>query len=205
VTGADSSETATGTQIVQAAANLRIKQKAKNLSIELVRPAAAQWLELYRQHLTNPAEDVQDVRVDDDRTPTGYSFVEVGPEHVQANVEVIPVDGSTEPDNLPQKRLDATQLVSALSPFVDKLDTTKLLKHVLVQYGVDRPDDWISEAPDPEEIVQAIGEVLADQGVPPEFINQVLQAALQRVQEVPPADEQTAAPQEAAPIPAGGQ
>ena len=68
-TGGGGEETATGTQLVQAAANQRIKQKGKNLHPDLLRPATAQMRELYRQHVTDSTTQTQTIRVDDDRTP----------------------------------------------------------------------------------------------------------------------------------------
>lgn len=206
VVGTGGEETATGTQLVQAAANLRITLKSKNLTEETIRPAAAQRLELYRQHLTDP-QHKQTVRVEDDRTPTGYFFVDVGPEHVSADLEAIPV-GSSQPDDSTQKRTNAESLANALGPYMDELDKAQVLKYLLTEYGVENPEAWIVRQPKPEAIIHSVGEAMAAHGVDEAEIPQILQAALQHLESQPPpaeGEETQPAPPEGAPIPAGGQ
>jgi hypothetical protein len=210
--------TATGTQTVQAAINLRIRQKAKNLGVDLLRPATSQWRELYRQNITSESQTAT-IRVDDDRTPNGYSFLKVGPKEVNANIEVSPVDGSTEADNLPQQRADALSLATALAPMLDVIDVAKLVKHVLIKFGVEQPDDWIQQAagppqpgdpnapapgPDPAELVHALGQFLVGHGVDPQLFGQAIIAAQQAAPQTSP-PQPTAAPNGAAPLaPVGG-
>jgi hypothetical protein len=167
-----SSTTATGTQLVQQAAEGRIKQKGKNLAKELIRPAAAQWLELYRQHVSGS----QDVRVD---TPSGYHWVKVKPKDVAANLEIVPEAGATEPENPAQKQQTFMNMIQALAPFAEQLDQGELLKRGLEMFGVPHPDKLIKE-PEPEgqEVVQVIGDYLAEAGVPPEIIHAAAKATL---------------------------
>jgi hypothetical protein len=193
--GSEGEETATGTQLVQQAANQRIRQKAKNLHPDLLRPAAAQMRELYRQHITDPNK-AQEIRVEADQmpgqeqTPAGYAFIKVGPRELNANIEVEPVDGSTEADNEVQKRSDAVQMVDALAPFIEELDAAKVAKYVLMQFGVDQPDEMLKPpGPKADEVVQVIGQTLRDAGASPDFITQVLEAAHQRLEEGPPPEE----------------
>lgn len=204
--GSSGEETATGTQLVQAAANQRIRQKAKNLFHDLLRPEVEQRRELYRQNITTEDQG-QVIRVEDKRTPTGFVFVPCGPKEINANVDVEPMDGSTEPDNTAQKRSDAVQLVDAMTPFIDRIDTTKFVTYVLEAFGVDLPEELLKPpGPAPEEIVHAIGSSLQEAGIPQDFIEQVLQTALKRLQEGPQPGEEGASQNGAAqePVPAGG-
>jgi hypothetical protein len=191
VTGAEaqtvSSTTATGIQLMQAAAGERIKQKAKNLMLETVRPAAGQWLWLYRQNRLRDEE----IRVPSEEAPEGYEFVKVGPKELNAKIEVIPEGGSTEPDNAAQKRSDALSLLNGLSPLVGAqiIDPRRLAKHILEQFEIARPEEWIAKGgpgpgggPDPEQLIRTVGQLLVRQGVDPQVVGQAIQAAAQQLQ-----------------------
>lgn len=184
-TGGGGEETATGTQLVQAAANQRIKQKAKNLHPDLLRPATAQMRELYRQNYTE-ADQTQTVRVEDDRTPTGYTFIECGPREINADVDVEPVDGSTEAENEAQKRNDAVQFMAAVAPFTEDIDVKATLRYFLTQFGIDQPDELLkAPGPEPEQIIQALGRTMQEAGMPEDFIQHLLQSTLQRLEQEP--------------------
>jgi hypothetical protein len=207
-------ETATGTQLVQQAANLRIRQKAKNLHVDLLVPETAQRKALYEAHITDEAQ-TQTVRVEDGTRPTGFAFIAVGPAEVTANVEPMPVDGSTEAENPAQKHNDATELASALAPFGEVVDTQKLVSYILSQHDVEKPEDWLKpQGPDPREgMAMHIGEALKQLGVPEDKIHQALELALQAQQggeEPQPEGGGQAAPEpspngsEPTPAPTGG-
>lgn len=202
-TGGGGEETATGTQLVQAAANQRIKQKAKNLHPDLLRPATAQQRELYRQHLTEE-DQTQTIRVEDNTTPDGYVFIKCGPREINADIDVEPVDGSTEAENEAQKRNDAVQFMAAMAPFIEDVDVAAVLKYFLIQFGVDQPEELLKPpGPPADQVVESIGKTMQEAGIPEDFIHQVLQAALQRLQETPeqPQPESGSSPNGAAPKP----
>lgn len=189
--GSGGESTATGTQLVQAAANLRVRQKTKNALKQLVKPAGDQWLEMYRQHIHADAEEPErSVRVEDKQAEQGYAFINVTPEDVQANVEVFPDDSSMEPDNSQQKRADARELAVALAPFSEKIDTGALIKYLLVQYGIETPDEWIIHGAEPEQIVNAIAQTMVEAEFPEEIVTEILQSALERVEQEPPGGEE---------------
>jgi hypothetical protein len=215
--GTGGEETATGTQLVQAAANLRVKQKTKNLSKQLIAPAGRQWDSLYEQHILDEKTDSRSVRVEDgkDRSELGgYNFIKVSPEDARANVEIVPDESSMEPDDPQQKRNDARELVTSLAPFAEVLDLPVVLKYVLTQYGIEAPEDWIKSqtpppAQDPAQIVSAIGAALQQAGVEPELVEEAMQRALQQLADAAPSEssppeEPKSAPEPAAPVPAGG-
>jgi hypothetical protein len=190
VTGAEaqtaSSTTATGIQLMQAAAGERIKQKSKNLMLETVRPAAGQWLWLYRQNRTEEEE----IRVPAEDAPEGYEFVKVGPRQLNAKIEVIPEGGSQEPDNTAQKRSDALSLLNAMAPLISAqiIDPRRVAKHILEQFDIARPEEWIGKGPgpaggpDPEQLIRTLGQLLVRQGVDPQVVGAAIQQAAQQLQ-----------------------
>jgi hypothetical protein len=183
--GDTSQDTATGVQLVQAAANVRIRLKTKNLEREMLRPAAAQWKELYRQFLTNP----KDVRYDDPTSPTGVNFLQVKPKDVRADFDVIPAAGSTEPDNVPQKRNDALTLFNQVNGNQD-VDGRRALLWLLQQFDIPDAELWLApEAPQLD--AQVVQELLLSTGTKPEQVTQFLQAAIQGTQQMqlPPGEQ----------------
>ena len=178
VVGSGGEETATGTQLVQAAANLRIKQKAKNLHVDLLVPEAAQRKALYEQFYVSEERN-QEVRIE---TPTGFAFVDVPAELMSANVEMVPVDGSTEADDPAQKKHDAMELANSLAPFAEQVNVGELVKYILGEHGIENAGDWIKEepaGPDVGAIVERIGQAMREAGVDEAEITQILEAALQ--------------------------
>lgn len=184
VAGTGGEETATGTQLVQAAANLRIKQKAKNLYVDLLRPETAHREALYEQHVVAQGQS-QTIRVEDATTPTGYRFVQVTPEMFQANVEVVPVDGSTEADDPAQKKHDAMELAQMLAPFVDQLNVPEFIKYALRQHDIEAVEQWVKQGPSPEEVGAQTAQTVAGKfneamehaGLPEDQIQQILETA----------------------------
>lgn len=212
--GGTGDETATGRQLVQAAANLRVSQKAKNLFQEVFRVAVPQRRELYRQHLVVPNQSRM-IRVEDPNAtqeingktvPTGYSFVLCGPNEINANIDVEPADGSTEAENSAQKRADVIQLMQAITPFMAEVDQQKVVTYVLQQFGIDQPDSFIKPpGPKPEAIINAVGQALVEAGMPPEQVESVLQAAYSRLEQEPdPEQAEGGGEAPAAPPQAGG-
>ena len=172
-----SSETATGIQLIQQAANVRIRLKAMNLLREMVRPAARQWLELNRQHNLKPMP----VRVPkpDDEEP---EFTEVTPEHWQAELELIPDAGSTEPENIPQKRNDAMTRYNLLrqDPNVDQRRNTEAL---LKDYDVADPESWlVPDRPQIDmDIVQALALEFRESGMPQPMVMKAVEKVLMQL------------------------
>lgn len=162
-------DTATGQQIVQAALNVRVMLKARRLETALIKRAAWQWLEIWRQHVLDP-EGIQ-IRVD--KQDGSYSFVKITPEMLQQPVEVIPEAGSTEPDNAPQRKNDAAMLYNTLqsNPTVNQ---ARLARWLADQFDVADADGWIEEQETlPVEVVgQTLEQALA-QSMPPEQAEQL--------------------------------
>src|SRR5690606_13065509 len=108
VTGAqgtgNASETATGVQLVQAAADVRIELATKMLAHETIGRDTEQWLELYKQHtLTSPRTVIVE-------TPDGFEELQITAEDLDLVRAVDPDEDSLAPVNRPQERNDALAL-----------------------------------------------------------------------------------------------
>jgi hypothetical protein len=192
---------------VQAAANVRITQKTKLLSQEYIKQQASQWLELYRQKIT---EAPIEVTVEG---PNGYEFITVSAQELDKVQAILPEDDSTAPENSPQKRNDALALYNQTRGN-DVVDPRWAVKHLLRSFDVAD----VEEAVLPEQVqmnpqvAQLVGEsihqTLLKAGADPKMAEtlalQAVQNAMQAagVSEPPAAAEQSQngnapAPQEA--------
>jgi hypothetical protein len=124
-------ETATGAQLVHAAANVRIANKTMLLATETVTNQAEQMLSLLQQKITSEVY-LPGPPKEGERSP--WSWYVLGPE-VLADEWLVEADGgSFAPENVPQERADGTQLYNQFSqdPIVDPM---WLREQVLVKMG----------------------------------------------------------------------
>lgn len=142
--GSTISETATGAQIEMQTANARISLKARMLLLEVIKPGAAQWQWLNRQNLIDTEGTPRTIRVDDPNHPDGYRFVDITPEALMAQIELVPEEGSTEPENKVQRMNDALTLNNTMKD-EEIIDPIKRVQHVLNEAGVDNPESWIRQ------------------------------------------------------------
>ena len=173
--GEGAAETATGIQFRAAAAGARIGAKTKMLRIETILPEARQFQALNRQYLL----EGETVRVDEPESVQSepgktYAFMDVSRECLDANVELDVEDQSTEPDNPVERLNNALSLYQALAnnPAV-KPDAP--LKHLLTEYGVRDPENWIAEqnSVTPEAIGETLSTILTESGIPEEQAQQM--------------------------------
>lgn len=167
VSGSDAgaaATTATGVQLVQAAAGLRIQAYTRRMELELIKPEAAQWLALNQQRWATNKE----IRVPAMPTPMEpdrrWSWRMVGPAQMAGEFDVEPEGGATAPDNVPQKRQDAIQLLQALAPFQGQVNMTNLLKLILEKFDVPAPETLVA----------------APQQVPPATLDYLMQALVEQ-------------------------
>jgi hypothetical protein len=192
-----SAETATGIQLVQAAANVRVEMKTKQLHAETIKPAAAQWLELYRQNTT---EKPRVVTVDG---PQGYSFKEVSPEDLAEVRAVLPEEDSTAPENTPQKRNDALALYNQTRGN-EIMDPRKAGLYLLRAFDVPDAQEWImpEQTQMNPQVAQVVGEtlqrVLKESGMKEEDANQIAIAAMQEAMQAAGVSEPPQAAEESA-------
>lgn len=182
-------DTATGIQLVQGAANVRIAQKTKNMMAELIRPAARQFCELNRQHLSMD----EAVRIDSE--DGGYRFENVSPEDF-ADVDVAPDAGSTEPENRVQKVNDALTVFNQLvqNP---QIDQRKLVTYLLEQNEIPDPESFLApEGPNVGDALMLVAEQLREGGMPDDEIQAFMEPLAAQLAPPEAAQEQGGQPPE---------
>lgn len=219
VTGASSAgETATGVQLVQAAANVRIQNMAWRINVETVRRVARQWLELNQQHWIADRElrlPPQPGDVNENGDPRPYSWATIGPAELAGEFDIEPDGGATTPDNVQQDRADAQIAAQLLLPS-GLFDRQKMGAWIMRKMGVkEDPQQFLAP---PQQIPPAtldilereITDTLAKAGVPPEvaqkvavgLISQATNEALDQEQQVAQQQPPNGAPN-GMPLPAG--
>ncbi len=186
--GSSGADTATGIQLVQQAANVRIRLKTKNLESETIREAGRQFLELNRQHILQE----KPIRVSDPTQEAGFRFTSVTPQDLASDLEgPIPDAGSTEPENPALKQQAAITLYQALQTN-QAVDQQRLAAHMLREYGVQDAEAYLipqgTALIDMQVLEQQLGMV---KGIPPEAQQEILlalQAALAAGQGEQPAE-----------------
>lgn len=196
--GADA--TATGVQLVQAAANVRIRNKTKLAELEVCKPAARQWLAMNQQRITTSSQMPGPPRAGE-LAHKSWSWYPVGPETLAGQYEVEPEGGATQPDNAVEKRQEGKDFMVtfANNPLVDQ---RRVVEKALEGFGVTNAQSWLMpEQPSlSAEGLQAVGQALEEQGVPPELFAGLVEGAMNL--EVEARDEQADGAGAPAPEPA---
>lgn len=200
----DASQTATGVQLVQAAAGLRIQNKTRRIEIELIKPEAEDWLALDQQRIV----EAREIGVPAPPAPGAgrqpvWTWIRIGPEELAGRFAPEPDGGSTAPENVPQMRQDAQMLINLLQ--VQGVDQRKILTLALEKFGIKAPETYLAPAGQQvppqtlDLIVQELtGQLGLDQGEATQIVSAALHAALDQ-QNGPQAGAQ--APQSGPPQP----
>lgn len=175
--GADQ-QTATGTQLVQAAANVRIQNKVLRLEHEVIRGTARQWVALNQQHITTKLDIAGPPQPgEEDRD---FSWYSIGPQEIEGEFEIEVVGGSTQPENPVQKRNDA-QLAMQMFGQNPAVDQRKLVEYALRNMDVPQPATWLTpqEPQVPMVALEQVRAALADavQSGDPNQVMQLLDPA----------------------------
>jgi hypothetical protein len=186
--GADvgASQTATGVQLVQAAATIRIQNKARLLETQVIVPQGYQFIALNQRRILT-ARDYAAPTMPNPAQPSipAWEMIRVSPAELMGRMAIEVEGGSTAPENVPQQREDAQSFV-ALSQD-PRMNGEKLLIRALMLYGVDQPEGYVKPA-EPQIPAGVVQGFLSQIGVPPEafvaFLDQQ-QAAQQDPQNGP--------------------
>lgn len=173
-------QTATGVQLVQAAAGVRIQSYTRRMELELIKPQASQWLALNQQRWTTN----RDVPVPAMPTPMEperrWAWRQVGPAQMAGEFDVEPEGGAQAPDNVPQDRQDA-QMLAALAPQLPGLDPHQVGLLVLKKLGVPSPERLFApQQVVPPETLDILKQEMVQGGMDPAGAHALLSNALQQ-------------------------
>jgi len=169
--------TATEASIIQDAANARAADKLDQVEM-VIGQVAERLLQLAQQYLTGQ----QVVRVTG--TSNQHVWVPFSRRDIEGEFDFTVEGGSTQPMNESFRRQQATQLLQAMTPFLDSqlINVPALLQYTLQYgFGITNPGRFISQAPPtPQGPDQKMVETMAYKDTPPDIQRQIeAQAGLQ--------------------------
>jgi hypothetical protein len=185
-------ETATGVQLVQAAAGVRIKSKAKRLVQECVKLQSQDFLELYQQKLTDPEY------VPGEQTGEGWRSMMLGPDKISGWFDMEVEDDSMMADN-PAQRVEEATRIGVMFDNNPLINQQKKTEFQLSRLGVPDPSSWIvPQTPEvPLAAVDAIGQELQNaQLIDPQTWDELVQKAVEMTQAPEEGQEPPNAPDE---------
>lgn len=178
VGGAD--QTATGVQLVQAAANVRIKNKSLLFEKECAKRVCAQWVSLDQQHIIAEVDIAGPPKPDEGHR--AFSWYRVGPAELAGTFAIEPDAGSMSPQNEIAKKQGAQQFLQTfMIPGVT--DPRAIVLKALEDWDARNPESFLlPQVPQiPPEVVDHIGEELIQMGrvTPDEFAQIVTDAEME--------------------------
>lgn len=194
--GSGAEQTATGVQLLQAAAGVRIQNKTRRIELELIRPSAEMWLALNQQRITEARDIAIPMSPELGGADKRWAWLRIGPEQLAGEFDVEPDGGSTAPENVPQMRQDAQLLLNMMQ--VPGLEPRKVLVLALEKMGVKAPEQLLApEVQVPPATLDLIAQMLVEQvGVPPEVAQQVIEQSLNTALNAQNPTAQDGAPEE---------
>jgi hypothetical protein len=171
LTGTDAaqSSTATGHQLVQAAASIRIARQTRRLEVEMVMREAGQAAALNQQMVVRR----QSFQIQVERTPQPgelgpvFGSVELTPPELMGRFAFDVEGGSTAPKNMPQQ-IQLAQSMHTQFEGDQHIDQRMLRRRELELFGVSHPDSFM--AAEEPVLSPAVLDKLAKMGVDPQLI-----------------------------------
>ena len=212
-------QTATGVQLVQAAANVRIVNKAKLFEKETAKDICEQFVSLNQQHIIEEVDVPGPPKPDEGHRE--FSWYRLGPEELAGTFAIEPDAGSMSPQNEVAKKQDGQMFMQTFAPLQGVTDPRKVATYGLEHWGVRNPESFLVPQVPPldPQVLQMVGETLIGEGrVDPNEFAALVQEAEQEVEmakqaaaagptDMPggPGNEapQGGPPQQGAPAPAG--
>jgi hypothetical protein len=174
VTGASSAgETATGIQMVQAAASVRIQNYARRLEIESMQNGGRIWLALNQWRIRNNRTVMVPHVPEPGEVEQKWAQREIPPEGLAGEMFLGVEAGSPAPEN-PGEQMQKAQLMMQSFRGDPTIDQRQLFRKVLKLFGVEQPDSWLApEGPDGVSVLR----VLEEMGMPREQVARVAEEA----------------------------
>jgi hypothetical protein len=186
------SQTATGVQLVQQAAGLRIQNKTRRLGSEIIVPGGDAWVLLNQTKILEP-RPVRVPNEDGGLNQPAWTMRKLGPYELRGRMAISMDDGSTMAKNVPQMRQDAQMLQTlAQDPLVDQ---QKLRVQILENLGIENAQAFLVPQ-EPQLPASTVEAFLAQMNIPAEAL-----VAFLDQQEAAQSDQAGGAPQNAPEVP----
>jgi len=178
--GGSGDTTATEAQIKLAAANRRIQLMTLRFEQEVIASVAGQWLELNQQRIRKAKSIPVPVEPAPGQPEQRWSWRKVGPDELAGKMSIRPDGGSTAPENVPQMRQDAMQIVQLFGQN-PQIDQRRLLEEALEKFSIKNPSAWLlpDEPRVPPKTLDLIMQLAQQSGLPPEALQQLQQIIMQ--------------------------
>lgn len=176
--------TATEVQYVQAAASLRIQMQTRRFEVEIIKGGAEQWVLMNQNKIRSERTlrvPVQNPQEADGGGPSQWwKMVTLTPPELMGEFAIDVDGGSTQPDNIAQKRGDGVQL-GQMALGNPNLNQQMVWSWVLDRFDVKSPNEWLQVAPHiPPAFMPLLERLLTSQfHLDPAMVQQAFQQAMQ--------------------------
>jgi hypothetical protein len=181
--GGGASQTATGVQMVHAAANLRIQNQTRRLEIETVKSTSRQFLALNQQYIIED-QVIAGPPLPGEQAHKAHSWYRIGPAELAGEFEIEPEGGSMTPPNPVEKLQKAMQISQMFMPLAEAglVKPEKVIEFMLDNAGVENPRSWL--APQVQQLPPEAVALAAEQfGIPGEVMVEASMAAVEAMEE----------------------
>lgn len=177
--------TATGAQLVQAAANIRTQNMTKLLSKEVVKRSGQQMVAMNQQRIVNAREVRVPYEPQPGENPTRmWAWKQMGPAELAGQMEFEVDGGALPPENVPQMRNDAQAKILLMGSQVGQLiDPRKMAESILKDLGLKQPEGFLAQQQEtvPIETIHSIADLLQSQlGLQPQQVQAVIGQAIEQ-------------------------
>jgi hypothetical protein len=192
-------QTATGVQLVQAAAGMRIQAYTRRMELELIKPQASQWLALNQQRWASARSGAGDAAPGEPERR--WAWRKIGPGQQAGEFDVEPEGGATAPDNVPQDRQDAQMIMQAAGQ-IPGVDPHQVGLLVLKKLGVPAPETLMAPPQQvPPETLDILKQQMLQAGMDPAGVQGLIEGALNQALDAREQQAQAAAREpQAAPV-----
>lgn len=167
--GGGAAQTATGAQLITAAANIRIENKSRRYEAESVAPFTNQQISLNQQMVVNKKVRVPIDPQPGEIDPKPWQWITLTPAELAGMMSFHVEGGSVAPRNLAQEAQMGRDLWSTLKDDPN-IDQNMLRKHYLESQGVKSSKAWLLPQPNvPPAFVQAMAKIVG-----PDKVQQVM-------------------------------
>jgi hypothetical protein len=182
--GGGASQTATGVQMVHAAANLRIQNQTRRLEVECVKRTARHFLALNQQYIVE-TKVIPGPPMPGEQAHKAHSWYSIGPAELAGEFTIEPEGGSMTPPNPVEKLQKAMQISQMFMPLAQAglVKPEKVIEFMLDNAGVENPRTWLApqvQQLDPEAVALAAETQF---GIPGQAMVEASMMAMEAMQE----------------------